>query len=173
MPTTAQAAKGAANGGAVADRILAGERFGQIAGLDDNDLEAIYSLAYREFESGDYAGAERTFRVLCFYDHLSERFWMGLGAARQRLADYAGAIQAYSTAAQVGAGNPMAPVRAAECYIALGLYSEAVSGLETALAWAGSADDVDGLLSHVGILYQALEQILTAKTGGKPDAKGG
>ncbi len=142
--------------------ILAGGTFAEVAGFDTEDLEALYGLAYNEYEQGQYADAERTFQVLCFHDHLSARFWLGLGAARQQLKDYAGAIMAYSMVAETGNTDPLAPLRAAECYIALGLFEEAVSGLEAALDWADNAGDRQAVIRHVEILYQALEQMLAA-----------
>jgi type III secretion system low calcium response chaperone LcrH/SycD len=142
--------------------ILAGGTFAAVAGLDADDLEAIYHLGYNQYEQEQYAEAERAFQVLCFHDHLSPRFWLSLGAARQQLKDYAGAIMAYSMIPETGSANPLAPLRAAECYIALGLFEEAVSGLEAALDWADNGGDRQGVIRHVEILFQALEQMLAA-----------
>jgi type III secretion system low calcium response chaperone LcrH/SycD len=142
--------------------IFEGATFKDIAGLDKQDLEAVYHLAYNQYEQGQYAEAERTFQVLCFHDHLSPRFWLGLGAARQQLRDYPGAIMAYSMVPEIGAADPRAPLRAAECYIALGLFEEAVSGLEAALDWAGNGGNRQGVIRHVELLFQALEQMLAA-----------
>jgi type III secretion system low calcium response chaperone LcrH/SycD len=160
--TTSAAQKRAADEPAAG--ILAGDTFAAVAGLDADDLEAIYHLGYNQYEQGQYVEAERTFQVLCFHDHLSPRFWFGLGAARQQLKDYAGAIMAYSMVPETGSANPLAPLRAAECYIALGLFEEAVSGLETALDWADNGDR-QAVIRHVDILFQALEQMLAADGG--------
>lgn len=151
-----------------AETILAGGTFADIAGLDENGLNAIYELAYNEFEQGDFAAAERTFRVLCFSDHRAERHWLGLGAARQRLKDYEGAIQAYSMAAETGSTNPLVPLRAAECYVSLGLLEEAVSGLETAIQWAGNADDPAAIGRHIDVLFEVVKKL----AGGSADAQG-
>lgn len=148
-----------------AESILAGSSFKDLVSIDDDDLELLYSIAYNEYEQGQYGDAETTFQVLCFHDHKSPRFWLGLGAARQQLKDYGGAIMAYSMLPEIGSTNPTAPLRAAECYIALGLFEEAVSGLEAALAWADNGDR-EAVIRHVELLFQALEHMLANDADG-------
>lgn len=157
--TTAPAAKASTT--PAADTILEGGTFRTVAGLDDDDMEEVYHLAYNQYEQGQYAEAERTFNVLCFHDHLNQRYWLGLGASRQQLKDFPGAILAYSMVAETGHANPTAPLRAAECYMALGLFEEAVSGLEAALEWAGNGDR-EAVISHVELLFKVLEHMLDA-----------
>ena len=146
-------------GGAPISVLLEGGTYKEVAGLSDDDLEAIYGLAYGQYENGQYADAERTFAVLCFHDHKSERFWLGLGAARQQLKAFAGAVMAYSQAAEAGSVNPFVPLHAAECYFALGLYAEALHGLDVALDWAGSDPEPGPIIDRVQALFEAFEKM--------------
>ncbi|HET6467216.1 MAG TPA: SycD/LcrH family type III secretion system chaperone [Geminicoccaceae bacterium] len=151
---------------APASALLDGATFKEVVGLDDHDMAAIYSLAYVQYEQSRFAEAEKTFRVLCFHDHKNPRYWLGLGAARQQLKDYEGAIAAYSMLAENGGTDPYAPLYAAECYLALGLFEEAISGLEVALDWAVHAEDPQAVIRHVEVLYTALEQLAEAAAKG-------
>jgi type III secretion system low calcium response chaperone LcrH/SycD len=141
-----------------ADVLLAGGTLADAAGMGPRQLEAIYGLAYQEMEQRHYAEAERTLRALCVASHNSERYWMALGTCRQKMGAYEDAVYAYSMVAELGHPDPMAPLRAAECYLMLGLYDEAVSGIESALALAPYAEDPLTVVQHLEVLVQALEK---------------
>jgi type III secretion system low calcium response chaperone LcrH/SycD len=142
--------------------LAGGAAYREIAGLDEDEMEAIYGVAYHAHEQGQHADAERTFRVLCLYDHRNERYWLGLGAARQAQRDFEGAIQAYSALAEMGSQNPLAPLHAAECYIALGMIEEAASALSAALDWAPNGDR-DTVRKRIEVLLTALRHLAAAK----------
>jgi type III secretion system low calcium response chaperone LcrH/SycD len=146
-----------------AEVLLGGGTLADAAGMGERQLEAIYGLAYQEMEQRHYAEAERTLRALCLVGHKSGRYWMALGACRQRMGAYEEAIYAYSMVAELGHPEPMAPLRAAECYLMLGLYDEAVSGIEAALALAPHADEPLALAQHLEVLVQALEKATGAE----------
>jgi len=150
-----------------ADVLLAGGTLADAAGMGPQQLEAIYNLAYQEMEQRHYAEAERTLRALCLVSHNSERYWMALGACRQKMGAYEEAVYAYSMVAELGHPDPMAPLRAAECYLMLGLYDEAVSGIEAALTLAPYADDPLAVIQHLEVLMQALEKA----SGNTPEDK--
>jgi type III secretion system low calcium response chaperone LcrH/SycD len=147
------------------DVVLAGGTFADAAGMGPRALEAIYGLAYQEMEQQHFAEAERTLRALCLTSHTSPRYWMALGACRQKMGAYEDAIYAYSMVAELGHADPMAPLRAAECYLMLGLYEEALSGIESALTLAVYADDPSAVIQHLEVLVEALD-----KAGGKPSS---
>ena len=139
-----------ASGGALAD----------VLGLGAVDLQAVHNIAYVHYSQGQYAEAERAFGVLSFCDHRQPSYWMGLGAARQLQKNHAGAVLAYSMVAESGGTDPMAPLHAAECYIALGLFTEAVSALDQALDWAGNAPDPVMVVARIEVVSEALEHAL-------------
>lgn len=141
-----------------ADVLLAGGTLADAAGMNGQALEAIYSLAYQEMEQRHYIEAEKTLRGLCLISHSSPRYWMALGACRQKMGAYELAIHAYSTVADLGDLDPMVPLRAAECYLMLGLYEEALDGIEAAIGQVRHADDPLALVEHLEVLFQAVEK---------------
>src|SRR5262245_996977 len=102
---------------ALADDIFAGRTdLAAIAGMSDDEIEAIYSIGYGFYTSGNYQDALDIFKFLCMHRHMDKRFWMGLGATSQLLKDYDRAIVAYRTCAMLDLGDAQLPLRAAECF---------------------------------------------------------
>lgn len=146
---------------AIARHLIDGGTFAGAVGIGEASLEALYSVAYNQYQQARYDEALATFRLLCLSDHRQGRHWLGLGATQQKLADYGGAVLAYSMAAEAGGStNPEAPLRAAECYLALGLIDEALSGLAQASAWAGNARDPERIEQQVERLAGAIQHAL-------------
>lgn len=99
----------------------AGATVGTVCNIQQEQLEAGYTLGYNLYTAGNYADAETMFRALCLYDHNDERFWMGLAGSRQALGDLAGAVDAYGMAGMAGAlGDPTPFVHAGLCYMKMG-----------------------------------------------------
>ena len=141
---------------------LAGGALKDLIGLEPNELEGIYTIAYTELEQGQLDRGERTFRFLCLVDPRSQRHWLGLGTALQRRQDHAGALVAFSRAAELG-DSPIAALRAAECHLALGLIEEAVAAIESGLLWADAGGDPDKTIAHAGVLLDAVEQFINKR----------
>ena len=146
---------------AIARHLIDGGTFAGAVGIGEDSLEALYSIAYNQYQQASYDEALTTFRLLCLSDHRQGRHWLGLGATQQKLADYGGAVLAYSMATEAaGSTNPEAPLRAAECYLALGLVDEALSGLAQASAWAGNAKDPERIEQQIERLAGAVRYAL-------------
>ncbi|CCB66717.1 SycD/LcrH family type III secretion system chaperone [Hyphomicrobium sp. MC1] len=101
-----------------------------IAGMTAEEIEAIYSIGYGFYTSGNYQDALDIFKFLCMHRHLDKRFWMGLGATSQLLKDYDRAIVSYRTCAMLDLSDAQLPLRAAECFLALGDMVQAQLALE-------------------------------------------
>ena len=101
-----------------------------IYGFTSEQLEAIYALAHGEYESGKYERAHSLFQLLCHFDHMERRYWMGLGATRQMLRRHEEAVDAYSVASLYGIEDPDPPMHAAECHLVLGDREAARSGFQ-------------------------------------------
>lgn len=144
------------------EAVLGGRRIAEAMGLHEGTLDTLYAIGHQQYDRGEHDDAEKTFAVLCLADHRSTRAWLGLGAARQKRGDLGGAITAYSMLAEMGGRDPMAPLHAAECYVAMGMWVEALAGLEAALAWADQADEPDRVLRHVEVLVAAIDQMTEA-----------
>lgn len=142
--------------------VLAGGALKDLIGLEPYELEGIYTIAYTELEQGQLERGERTFRFLCLVDPAAQRHWLGLGTVLQKRQDHAGALVAFSRAAELG-DNPTAALRAAECHLALGLVEEAIAAIEAGLAWADAGGDPDKTIAHAGVLLDAVEQFINKR----------
>ena len=113
-----------------AKKFLNGSTIKELKGIKNEELEAVYSLAFNYYRSGKYDEAEKLFNFLALFDHLNQKFWMGVGAVRQVKKDYAGAVQAYGYASFLDLKNPKPQFHAAECFLAMGDKRNAASSLE-------------------------------------------
>lgn len=113
-----------------AKKFLNGSTIKELKGIKNEELEAVYSLAFNFYRSGKYDEAGKLFDFLALFDHLNQKFWMGVGAVRQVKKDYAGAVQAYGYASFLDLKNPKPQIHAAECFLAMGDKRNAASSLE-------------------------------------------
>ena len=103
----------------------------QMRGITTEEMETIYALAYDYYRTGRYDEAETLFAFLTTFDHLSEKYWMGMGAVYQVKKRYEKAVQAYSyVAAILNLENVKASYYAAECNLALGNREHAKSAID-------------------------------------------
>ncbi|AZZ91049.1 SycD/LcrH family type III secretion system chaperone [Hahella sp. KA22] len=142
---------------------------GEIKGITDNELEAVYTVAYNLYRQNRNGESEKLFRFLCLYGHLDKRFWMGLGACLQQQQKYEEAVQAYSYMAILDVENPHPPMHAAFCYLALNDLEKAESGIEAALHWAGDKEQY----SQVRAKAELLRSVLQQKKEGLANGNGG
>lgn len=108
-----------------------------IRGLTTRDLEAVYTLGHGFFGSGDYASALSMFQFLTLHRQVEARYWFGLAASLQMLGRHALAVQSYAVCAMFNLDDPQVPLRAGECFLALGDKVNARSALEAVLVVAG------------------------------------
>jgi type III secretion system low calcium response chaperone LcrH/SycD len=108
-PQTLEALKMVMNGATMADA----------KGIPEKQVEGLYALAYQVYQAGDYARAEAVFATLCLLNHTEKRFWIGLGGARQQLGKHAEAAQAFGMAAAQDLLDPVPPLHAGMCFLAL------------------------------------------------------
>ncbi|HEB77286.1 MAG TPA: CesD/SycD/LcrH family type III secretion system chaperone [Methylothermaceae bacterium] len=134
-----------------------GGTLGDLKGFTPEEMEAVYSLAYNLHQQGRFEEAEKLFQFLCFYEHLDKRFWMGLGACRQQLKQYQGAIDAYSVLGMLDMENPYPPLHAADCYAALGDVEKAESALEAAIHWSGDKPEYAEVKNRAELLLRAIK----------------
>ena len=113
-----------------AQKFLNGSTIKELKGITNQEMEAVYSLAYNYYRTGRFDEAEKLFNFLALFDHLNQKFWMGVGAVRQVKKDFSGAVQAYSYASFLDISNPKPQLHAAECFLAMGDKRNAASSLE-------------------------------------------
>ncbi len=135
-----------------------GKTLKDMKGLTDENMEAIYGVAYQFYNSGNFEQAVKVFQFLCYFDHLEKKFWMGLGATRQMLKKYSEAIDAYSFAALLDVNDPRPPLQAADCHMALGNRDAAISGLTAAIEWSGDNPQYQTVKERATALLELLNQ---------------
>ena len=101
----------------------------QLNGVTNSELEAVYSLAFGYYQTGRYDEALKLFQFLVLFDHLNQKYWMGLGATQQVLKDYQAAVTSYGYCSFLNLENPKPQLHAAECYLALGDKGNAASAI--------------------------------------------
>ena len=139
------------------DRFLTqGATFKDIKGLSDQEMEAIYSVAYHLFQNGEIEKAESVFRFLCFFDHLEHKYWLGLGACRKALKKYAEAVDAFGLAGILDVSDPRPAMEAAECHIHLGRRTQAISALNAALQFGADRQEFSSLRQRAQLALDAV-----------------
>ena len=141
----------------VADFFAGGGCFRELHDISDETMEAIYSVAYNFYKNEKYEEALKVFKMLGMYDHYNHKYFMGLAGCQQMLQQYSGAIKAYSYAALMDIYDPLAPLHAGECYLALGDFEQAINGFKAALEFSA------GKSEHIAIQIKAEKMLAIAK----------
>lgn len=121
-------------------------------------MEAVYSVAYSLFQNGKLDDAEKVFRFLCFFDHMAQKYWLGLGACRKALKNFDGAVDAFGLAGLLDLKDPRPALQAAECHIQCGRRDEALSALRAALQFGGANPKFAGQLERARMMLKVLEE---------------
>ena len=114
----------------------------QIKGVTNDELEAVYSLAFGYYRTGKYDDALKLFKFLVLFDHLNAKFWLGLGAVQQVLKDFQGAVASYGYCSFPKLDDPRPQLHAAECFLAMGDKRNAASALEALNEYCPANTDV-------------------------------
>ena len=128
----AEAAKGFADMGTIRE----------LKGITDAEMEAIYSMGYSFYTTGRYEDALKVFRFLVLFDHLCQKYWIGLGAVYQVKKQYNDAIAAYGYASFLDLKNPKPQYFAAECFAALGDKANALSAITALETYCPEESDI-------------------------------
>ncbi len=131
-----------------------------LAGITDEQLEALYALGHNLYVAGQHRDSETIFQALCLYDYTQPRFWLGLAGSRQALGDYRQAVDAYSMAAVAGGLKDISPFYyAAICFLKLGDMESALGSLGGLAGLAEEGDpDHQAWLVKAGNLAEAIRR---------------
>ncbi|WP_198031295.1 SycD/LcrH family type III secretion system chaperone [Bradyrhizobium sp. th.b2] len=142
-PEAADAIDGGATSHLALDLMAGRATLGDVVGITDEELEALYALGYRYYCCGKYERALSFFRFLCLHRHTDARYWLSLAATSQVLEDTEGAVQAYGLAALLNSEDPQIPLRAAECLVKLGRPAAAIVALGDVLTLSAGNTEFD------------------------------
>lgn len=107
-----------------------------LKGITTEEMEAVYSLGFNFYNTGRYEEAEKVFKFLVLFDHMTPKYWMGLGAVQQVNKNYEGAVTSYGFASFLDLSDPKPQYMAAECYFVMGDLDNAASALEAVKRFA-------------------------------------
>lgn len=114
---------------AAAKKLMDGYTLSAVKGISENELEAVYSVGFNFYQTGRIEEAQKIFSFLVMFNHLSPKFWMGLGAVYQVQKSFDQAITAYGYASFLDLADPRPQYHAAECFWAKGDRANALSAL--------------------------------------------
>ena len=109
----------------VAEHFRAGGTLGDLAGITDEQFEAIYATAYRLYGMEQYADAAKVFAYLGMADPYDRRYTLGLGASEQMLKKWDEAIAAYTLCIALDVEDPVPAFHMAECVAGKGDLADA------------------------------------------------
>lgn len=141
-----------------------GKTLKDLKGLTTENMEGFYSVAYNAYNAGNFDQAHKIFQFLCYFDHLEPKYWMGLGATRQMLKNFSGAVDAFSLAGILNLNDPRAPFQAAHCHIALKNRDAAISGFTATVEFSSDKPEWASLKSQAQAMLELLQT--PAKPGG-------
>lgn len=101
----------------------------ELRGIPNEEMEAVYAMGVNFYKAGNYEDAEKVFKFLITFDHMSSRYWTAMGSLRQVQRRFAQAVEAYKFASFLDLENPKPLYYAAECLVALGDKENALNAL--------------------------------------------
>lgn len=102
----------------------------ELKGITNAELEAVYSVGFNFYRTGRFDDADKIFRFLVMFDHLSAKYWFALGAVQQAKKDFVHAVTSYAYCSFLDLSNPKPQLHAAECFMAMGDTENALGSLE-------------------------------------------
>jgi type III secretion system low calcium response chaperone LcrH/SycD len=125
-------------------------------GLDENDMEALYAVAYNVYQSGKYQDAVKIFGLLSVLDPTDYRFVFGGASCMQMLGEYMMAGMYYQMAGGLDTANPAPMLHSAECFLALKDRDGAKFALEQALERAGDKAEFTPIKKRAEVMLENL-----------------
>ena len=140
----------------------------QVKGLSDEQMEAIYAMAYQYYQFGKYDQAIEMFNLLGMFNPFESKYWMGLAACLQQSKQFDKAQQVYAVAAMTSEPkDPVPHLHAGECCLGAGEIEDAVRAFRMAVDFSKDQEQ------HAAVHAKAqglLEVISAAASGNDTDS---
>jgi type III secretion system low calcium response chaperone LcrH/SycD len=140
----------------VADVLQGKTVMGAELGLEQNDLEAIYAVAYNVYASGKYGEAVKLFGILSLLDPADYRFVFGGASSFQMMGEYLAASVYFQLAGGLDPANPAPMLHTAECLLALKDREGAKAALDHALERAGDKAEYKAMRQKAEVMLENL-----------------
>ncbi|MDR6201325.1 secretion system chaperone SscA [Paraburkholderia graminis] len=129
----------------VQELLSMGASLSGLQGVDQNDLDQVYSYGYALFNRDDFDGARRVFYTLARIDHGSFAYWMALGLTLQRLGEHNEALFCFSRSAAIHLSDPRSSYLAGVSYLILGNEVYAKKAFSASVKWCGKRPEHQAL----------------------------
>lgn len=139
---------------------------GEIHGLDEDNLEAMYAAAFNYYNHGKFQEAHDLFRCLSTMNHLEPKYVMGLAACKQMMKQWEAAIDCYGLVMNMEPLNIMPAFHTSECLLQL----DDKEGAKRALKLVIEIHDISKDKKHDAVRKQA-ENLLKSMNEASPDKK--
>ncbi|USE34496.1 hypothetical protein [Endozoicomonas sp. SCSIO W0465] len=112
----------------------------ELRNMDQNQLDAMYKVAFAQFNSGHFTDALKVFRHLCLLDHTRYCYFLGLGLSQYELSLFAQAAATLAHAEKLDQNDPRASLMMAKSFIGIKRWSLAQKAIsETVVRASHSA----------------------------------
>jgi type III secretion system low calcium response chaperone LcrH/SycD len=135
--------------------LMSGGTMHELYGITEEELEALYTKGFQEYNAQQYEKAMETFAYLIYLKPDEKRYLFAFGAVLQVIKDYKKAIYYYSMAADQDILDPTITLHIVECLVALDMHSDALDALAILLQETASAPQWAGLYAKA-LAYQTL-----------------
>ncbi|MDR2892604.1 MAG: SycD/LcrH family type III secretion system chaperone [Deltaproteobacteria bacterium] len=140
---------------AIVAKVLRGETVLRAElGMDNNDMEALYSVTYNVYMAGKYDEAMRLFGVLSLLDPTDYRFVFGGASCLQMLGEYMMASMYFQLAGGLDEEAPAPMLHTAECLLALKDRDGAKTALALVLERAGDKAEYAPLRKKAEVMLE-------------------
>jgi|YelNatPaOPRAMG01_1025707.scaffolds.fasta_scaffold01323_32 type III secretion system low calcium response chaperone LcrH/SycD len=130
----------------------------EVKGFSDQQMEAIYSLAFNLYQNGKYKDAIEVFTWLGIMNPFVSKYWMGLGASLQMAKDFSNALNAYAVAAITSKPeDPIPHLHAGECYLGLGNKTEALKAFKMASDYSQNKPQYEKVFAKAQVFKELIE----------------
>ena len=133
-----------------------GRTYQDFTQLTPQSMEAIYMVAYNQYNAGKYEEAEKIFQLLSLLNHFDKRYWTGLGACREMQKKYEAAIKAFGFLVMLDMQDPVPQLLCAKCFMAQGKMDEAQGALEATIFNSGEKAEFADLKQQAQGLLELL-----------------
>lgn len=106
-------------------------------GITDGQMEAMYAVAYNQFQNGKYDDAAKSFSLLSMFDPLEYKYLFGIASCFHMKGDYQAASLYYIVASGLDENDPAPFLHVGECMLAMKDKEGAEEALKLTLSRAG------------------------------------
>lgn len=138
----------------IIDAVSRGIPLKEIHGISEEQMKALYVLAYGFYNEGRLGEAEKFFHFLCIYDFYCVDFLMGLAAVYQLKELYQKAADLYAVAFAQGESDYRPMLYSGQCHLAMGKSGKAGQCFRMVIKYAPDAKLKESAYAYMAILNQ-------------------